>query len=151
MHGGWINPHREQQTIPQGQTSSPPKYFVTPTAKARPDQAALARSAEARGATHRARPRSPSQFFFRIREKRVTHTSTRQKQHHKRPHEDPPPSLNDDRKSKRNMAHTYTTKTQSQTGQRRTHTHTHTRQKHRTTNQRARVRSLAQRLMLRFV
>ena len=25
MHGGWVNPHREQQTIPQGQTSSPSK------------------------------------------------------------------------------------------------------------------------------
>jgi len=24
MLGGWVNPHREQQTIPQGQTSSPP-------------------------------------------------------------------------------------------------------------------------------
>ena len=31
-----------------------------PTAKSRHDQAALAASAEARGATHRARPRSPS-------------------------------------------------------------------------------------------
>jgi len=51
-------PHREQQTIPQGQTSSPPKYFVTPTAKARPDQAALATSAEAPATTHRARSRS---------------------------------------------------------------------------------------------
>jgi len=58
MLGGWVNPHREQQTIPQGQTSSPPKSFFKPTAKARPDQAALATSAEARGATHRARPRS---------------------------------------------------------------------------------------------
>jgi len=57
MLGGWVNPHREQQTIPQGQTSSPPKSFFTPTAKARPDQAALATSAEARGATHRAGPR----------------------------------------------------------------------------------------------
>ena len=60
MLGGWVNPHRGQQTIPQGQTSSPPKSFFTPTTKARPDQAALATSAEARGATHRARPRSPS-------------------------------------------------------------------------------------------
>jgi len=34
-----------------------------PTAKARPDQAALAASAEARGATHRARPRSPSSLL----------------------------------------------------------------------------------------
>jgi len=58
MLGGWVNPHRDQQTIPQGQTSRPPKYFSTPTAKARPDQAALATSAEERGATHRARPRS---------------------------------------------------------------------------------------------
>ena len=33
-----------------------------PTAKARHDQAALAASAEARGATHRARPRSPSRI-----------------------------------------------------------------------------------------
>jgi len=57
--GGWVNPHREQQTIPQGPTSSPPKSFFTPTAKAHPDQAVLATSAEARGATHRARPRSP--------------------------------------------------------------------------------------------
>jgi len=46
MLGGWVNPHREQQTIPQGQPSSPPKSFFTPTAKARPDQAALATSAE---------------------------------------------------------------------------------------------------------
>ena len=36
----------------QDLTSSPPKSFFTPTAKARPDQAALATSAEARGATH---------------------------------------------------------------------------------------------------
>jgi len=34
-----------------------------PTAKARHDQAALAASAEARGATHRARPRSPANFL----------------------------------------------------------------------------------------
>jgi len=34
-----------------------------PTAKSRHDQAALAASAEARGATHRARPRSPSFSF----------------------------------------------------------------------------------------
>jgi len=32
MLGGWVNPHREQQTIPQGQTSIPPKSFSTPTA-----------------------------------------------------------------------------------------------------------------------
>jgi len=32
MLGGWVNPHREQQTIPQGQTSIPPKSFSMPTA-----------------------------------------------------------------------------------------------------------------------
>jgi len=32
MLGGWVDPHREQQTIPQGQTSIPPKSFSTPTA-----------------------------------------------------------------------------------------------------------------------
>jgi len=32
MLGGWVHPHREQQTIPQGQTSLPPKSFSTPTA-----------------------------------------------------------------------------------------------------------------------
>ena len=36
---------QKKKTIPQGQTSSPPKSFFTPTAKARPDQAALATSA----------------------------------------------------------------------------------------------------------
>ena len=41
-----------------------------PTAKSRDDQAALAASAEARGATHRARPRSPSHSG--IDEKRPT-------------------------------------------------------------------------------
>ena len=41
-----------------------PKYFFTPTANARPDQAAFATSAETRGATHRARPRSPSNSGF---------------------------------------------------------------------------------------
>ena len=32
MLGGWANPHREQQTIPQGQTSIPRKSFSTLTA-----------------------------------------------------------------------------------------------------------------------
>ena len=32
MLGGWVNPHKEQQTIPQGQTSIPPKSVSTPTA-----------------------------------------------------------------------------------------------------------------------
>jgi len=41
----------------------PAQLVFTPTAKARPDQAALATSAEARGATHRARPQS-CQYSF---------------------------------------------------------------------------------------
>jgi len=57
--GEWVDPHRERQTTPQGQTSSPPKSFLTPTAKARPNQAAIATAAETPGTTHRARPRSP--------------------------------------------------------------------------------------------
>jgi len=43
-----------------------------PTAKARHDQAAPAASAEAQGATHRARPRSPSHSHSGIDEKRPT-------------------------------------------------------------------------------
>jgi len=27
MLGGWVNPHREQQTIPQGQISKPAQIF----------------------------------------------------------------------------------------------------------------------------
>jgi len=53
------HPHKERQTIPQGPTSSPPKSFLTPTAKARPNQAAVATAAETPGTTHRAQPRSP--------------------------------------------------------------------------------------------
>jgi len=45
MLGGWVNPHREQQTIPQGQTSIPPKYFSTPTANGQ----CAPRSGSARG------------------------------------------------------------------------------------------------------
>jgi len=56
---GSTHTESNKQTIPQGQTSIPPKSFSTPAAKARPDKAALATSAEERGATHRARPRSP--------------------------------------------------------------------------------------------
>jgi len=47
-----------------------------PTAKARPDQAALAASAEARGATHRARPRSPSRFQHWQHSLNTFHTHT---------------------------------------------------------------------------
>ena len=48
MLAGWVNPHREQQTIPKGMSleipllyrkvkhRSPPKSFLTPTAKSRP-------------------------------------------------------------------------------------------------------------------
>jgi len=62
--GEWVNPRRERQTIPQGQISSPPKSVLTPTAKAHPNQAAIATAAETPGTTHRARPRSPfSQIF----------------------------------------------------------------------------------------
>jgi len=68
--GEWVNPHRERQTIPQGQTSRPPQSFLTPTAKARPNQAAIATAAETHGTTHRARPRSP--FFAAADEKRPT-------------------------------------------------------------------------------
>jgi len=35
MLGRWVNLHREQQTIPQGQSSIPPKSFSTPTANGR--------------------------------------------------------------------------------------------------------------------
>jgi len=45
MLGGWVNPHREQQTIPQGQTSIPPKYFSTPMANGQ----SAPRSGSARG------------------------------------------------------------------------------------------------------
>ena len=62
--GEWVNPHRERQTIPQGQTSSPPNSFLTPTAKARPNQAAIATAAETPGTTHRARPRSPFLYVY---------------------------------------------------------------------------------------
>ena len=45
MLGGWVNPHREQQTMPQGQTSIPPKSFSTPTANGQ----SAPRSGSARG------------------------------------------------------------------------------------------------------
>jgi len=52
-----------------------------PTAKSRHDQAALAASAEARGATHRARPRSPSHSHSGIDEKRPTEKFVEPKVH----------------------------------------------------------------------
>ena len=58
--GEWVDPHRERHTIPQGQTSSPPQSFLTPTAKARPNLAAIAMAAETAGTTHRERPQSSS-------------------------------------------------------------------------------------------
>jgi len=74
MLGGWVNPHREQQTIPQGQTSKPAQIFPHANGQSAPGKAALATFAGAPGATHRARPRSP-----------VTHThTTRTTQHTKR-------------------------------------------------------------------
>jgi len=59
MLGGWVNPHREQQTIPQGQTSKPAQIFPHANGQSAPGKAALATFAGAPGATHRARPRSP--------------------------------------------------------------------------------------------
>ena len=69
MLGGWVNPHREQQTIPQGQTSKPAQIFSHANGQSAPGKAALATFAGAPGATHRARPRSPSRG---IDEKRPT-------------------------------------------------------------------------------
>ena len=60
MLGRWVNPHREQQTIPQGQTSKPAQIFPHANGQSAPGKAALATFAGAPGATHRARPRSPS-------------------------------------------------------------------------------------------
>ena len=55
MLGGWVNPHREQQTIPQGQTSIPPKSFSTP--RVNPN---LNPNPNPGSHTHGARSRSPS-------------------------------------------------------------------------------------------
>jgi len=53
MLGGWVNPHREQQTIPQGQTSLPPKSFSTPTANGQSaPQTESARGVGRRGEPH---------------------------------------------------------------------------------------------------
>jgi len=56
MLGGWVNPHREQQTIPQGQTSIPPKSFSTPTANGQ----SVPRSDSARGVGRGAESHTPS-------------------------------------------------------------------------------------------
>jgi len=56
MLGGWVNPHREQQTIPQGQTSIPPKSFSTPTANGQ----SAPRSGSARGVGRGAGSHTPS-------------------------------------------------------------------------------------------
>ena len=56
MPGGWANPHREQQTIPQGQTSIPPKSFSTPTANGQ----SAPRSGSARGVGRGAGSHTPS-------------------------------------------------------------------------------------------
>jgi len=52
MLGEWVNPHREQQTIPQGQTSLPPKSFSTPTANGQ----SAPRTGSARGVGRRGEP-----------------------------------------------------------------------------------------------
>jgi len=54
--GGWVNPHREQQTIPQGQTSIPPKSFSTPTANGQ----SAPRAGSARGVGRGAGSHTPS-------------------------------------------------------------------------------------------
>jgi len=56
MLGGWVNPHREQQTISQGQTSKPAQICPHANGQSAPGKAALATFAGAPGATHRARP-----------------------------------------------------------------------------------------------
>jgi len=56
MLGGWLNPHREQQTIPQGQTSIPPKSFSTPTANGQ----SAPRSGSTRGVGRGAGSHTPS-------------------------------------------------------------------------------------------
>ena len=61
--GVWVNPHRERQTIPQGQTSKPAQIFPHANGQSAPGKAALATFAGARGATHQARPRSPSRLW----------------------------------------------------------------------------------------
>ena len=66
--------YRERQAIRQGQRSSRPNTFLTPTATARPDQAAIASAAEAPGTTHRARPRSPfSLYIYGLRRAATPH------------------------------------------------------------------------------
>ena len=56
MLGGWVNPHREQQTIPQGQTLLPPKSFSTPTANGQ----SAPRTGSARGVGRGAGSHTPS-------------------------------------------------------------------------------------------
>jgi len=56
MLGGWVNPHREQQTIPQGQTSIPPKSLSTPTANGQ----SAPQSGSARGVGRGAGSHTPS-------------------------------------------------------------------------------------------
>jgi len=69
MLGGWVNPHRGYNKLYRKvkhryRPNLSPRQ--RPTAKARHDQAALAASAEARGATHRARPRSAARLRVRV-------------------------------------------------------------------------------------
>jgi len=49
--GEWVNPHREKQTIPQGQTSRRAQICPHANGQGAPDQAALATIVRARGAT----------------------------------------------------------------------------------------------------
>jgi len=52
MLSGCVKPHREHQTIPQGPTSLPPKYFSTPTANGQ----SAPRTGSARGVGRRGEP-----------------------------------------------------------------------------------------------
>jgi len=65
MLGGWVNPHREQQTIPQGQTSLPPKSFSTPTANGQ----SAPRTGSARGVGRRGEPHTEHGLGVRDRRK----------------------------------------------------------------------------------
>ena len=52
MLSGWVNPHREQQTIPQGQAASPTKTVFTPTATKRAPIRRRSRRWQRRGEPH---------------------------------------------------------------------------------------------------
>jgi len=69
-----VNPHRERQTIPQDQTFKPAQILSHANGQSAPVKAALATFAGARGATHRARPRSPSRPALTALAQHITHS-----------------------------------------------------------------------------